>query len=187
MHPLLAEASHQAGLIPLAGLFCLLVSGRRPNLFHWWLAFGFAISWPADSETFFKDGSWEVWYYFVPFQMWVIASAFMKSNGDRLISFFAFPALGVVSWGLTAPGLEQLVTISGSVLILMLARKSGLIFWPFFIYFGAGTMAYVFMANSAPHEMTAPMYVFQSCRLCAYIAFIAITAPPLARKRGAIL
>ncbi len=187
MHPILQEVCHQSGLIPLFGMFCLLVSGRRPTLFHWWLAFGLAISWPADSETFFKDGSWEVWYYFVPFQMWVIASAFMKSNGDRLISFFAFPALGVVSWGLTAPGLEQVVTIVGSVLVLIMARESGRILWPLFIYFGAGTIAYVFMANSAPHEMLAPMYLYQSSRLCAYIAFIAITAPPLNRKQRAIL
>ena len=186
MGPIPSEIAHQMGLIPLTGIIVLVCSGRRPPILYLWVAFGFAISWPADSQMFFKNGSAEVWYYFVPFQIWVIASGFMRSRADRIVSFLAFPALAVVSWELTAPEVEQVVTIAGSIVILILAKKAGGIFAPLLIYFGAGTVAYIYMANSPEHAMAAPMWAYQSLRLIAYIAFTVIIAPPLIRqkKRG---
>lgn len=171
------EVAHQIGLLPILGM---LAVGRRLSRMYWLVALGLFISWFADSAMHFIGGTWGAWYFFLPLQIWLILVAFIESH--RVSAGLALVILAVVSWNLTYPAPEQLVSIVGSVAILSVIR--GPLAWPLGIYFLAGTAARLVMVSQFEADIFPAWCAYQACRALAIVFFIGIiAAPPLVRRR----
>ncbi len=170
------ELAHQIGLLPILGM---LIVGRQLPRAYWLVALAIFVSWFADSVTHFSGGTWEAWYLFLPIQIWLILVAFKESH--RIALGLALLILTVVSWNLTHPGPEQLVTILGSIAILSVVRAPFI--WPLGVYFGAGTVARLFMVSQVGADIFPAWCVYQACRALGIILFIWIIAPPLVHRR----
>lgn len=173
------EVAHQVGLIPILGMMAF---GRKLPRIYWLVALGFFVSWFADSATHFSGGTWGVWYLFLPLQVWLVWIAFVERAIFQVAAALVLIVLAVTSWGLTHPGPEQLVTIVGSIAILVVVR--GPLLWPLGVYFGAGTVARFFMVSQAGGDILPGWYAYQICRTLGIILFIGIIAPPLIRREG---
>lgn len=80
----------------------------------------------------------------------------------------ALPLVASVSWVVSGPGPEWIITAAGSVAVLVLAH--GRLAVPLVIYFGPGTLCYFWMTETLDHIMPA-WYAYQACRLAAIAAF----------------
>ena len=170
------EIAHQLGLLPILGMIAF---GRKLPRVYWLVSLGLFVSWFADSAQHFIGGTWSAWYFFLPLQLWLIVIAFRK---DLAVSAaLVLIGLTMLSWGLRYPGPDQIVTGAGSVAIFFVAR--GRLCWPLSIYFGAGTVAYLFMTSQVGGDILPAWYVYQVCRALAIIFFIGIIAPPLMHRR----
>ena len=170
------EVAHQRGLLPIVGM---LVMGRKLSRTYWLVACGLGVSWFADSVMHFTGGGWGAWYLFLPMQIWLVLAAF---NPGRLTLWaLALLVLASVSWALRGPGPDQIVTAVGSVAILYVAR--GRMVWPLYIYFGAGTVAYLFMTTQVAGNILPAWCAYQACRALGIIFFIGIIPPPLMHRR----
>lgn len=172
------EVAHQIGLIPILGM---LIVGRQLPRVYWLVALGFFVSWFADSAMHFIGGTWGAWYLFLPVQIWLILAAFTDTALSQVYVALALICLTVASWNLSHPGPEQLVTIVGSIAILYVVR--GPLVWPLSIYFGAGTVARLFMVSQVGGDILPGWYAYQTCRAVGIIFFIGIIAPPLIHRR----
>jgi hypothetical protein len=174
------EVAHQIGVIPVLGM---LIFGRKLPRVYWLVALAFFVSWFADSAMHFIGGTWEAWYFFLPVQVWLMVVAFTDNAVHWLMGAVALLLLLVASWTWHAPAPDQLVTVIGSVAILYMA--GGRLAWPLYVYFGAGTAAYLVMVSQVGSNFMPWWYCYQGCRALSYILFIGIIAPPVIhRHRG---
>jgi hypothetical protein len=170
------EVAHQIGLIPILGM---MLMGRKLPRVYWLVALGLSVSWFADSAQHFIGGTWGAWYVFLPLQVWLVLIAF---RSDLVIpAALVLIGLTMLSWGWSHPGPDQLVTVVGSVAVFFVARGS--LYWPLSIYFGAGTVAYLFMTSQVGGDILPAWYVYQSCRALGILIFIGIIAPPVIHRR----
>ena len=164
----------------------MMAIGRRLPYGYWLVALAFFVSWFADSVMYFTGGEWQATYFWLPVQLWLVLLALIRAPVHRLLSAIALLLLASVSLALSWPGPDYLITVAGSVAILYLAR--GWLAFPLYIYFGAGTVAYLIMVpHAGSASILTPWLWYQGCRLFAFIAFIGIIAPLLIRqhkKRG---
>ena len=170
------EVAHQIGLIPILGMMAM---GRKLPRLYWLIALGFFVSWFADSVIHFSGGSPGAWYLFLPVQIWLIWIALTDSH--RILAAVVLIVLTMISWNLTHPGPEQLVTIVGSIAILCVVR--GPLVWPLGLYFGAGTVARLFMVSQVGSDIFPAWCAYQGSRALGVILFIGIIAPPLIHRR----
>jgi hypothetical protein len=171
------DVAHQIGLIPIALLLLLRRNASRPL---WLVAFAFAISWIGDSVSHYTGGSWAPTYFWLPLQFALVLWAVLPKEG-RLMWMAVLLFTTALSWLLTGPSPEWLVSVLASVVVLVYAREQMAI--PLWIYFGAGTAAYCWMiASIGDGDIMAQWYLYQSCRLLAFIAFgwIALSRPHVA-------
>lgn len=172
------EVAHQIGLIPFLSM---LGVGRKLPAPFWWVALALAVSWFADSASFYMDGTWAIDYFWLPLQFWMVACAF-TAGLHRALWGLGLIVTAALSWDLSGPGPDFLITLVGSVSVLYLAR--GALALPIFLYFGLGTLAYFVMAFTPGPDATTAWYFYQGCRLVAFLAFIGIIAPQVIRNRG---
>lgn len=175
------EIAHQIGLIPI---LIMMVAGRKLPRAYWLVAVAFFISWLGDSAMHFSGGTWQIWYIGIPLQVWIVLAAFTRDRANLLLAAVALMMMVPSSWMLSAPGPDMLVTAAGSIAILLLAH--GWLKVPVYLYFGAGTVAYLVMASMASGSGTDFMpawYCYQGCRAISMLAFATvIIAPLLIRK-----
>lgn len=172
------EVAHQIGLLPILGMMAF---GRNLPRVYWLVALGLFVSWFADSATHFIGGTWGAWYFFLPVQVWLVLAAFTDTARGQVYLALALVALTVASWNLNHPGPDQLVTTVGSIAIFFVAR--GPLYWSLSIYFGAGTVAYLFMTSQVGSDILPAWYAYQICRALGILVFIGIIAPPLIHRR----
>jgi hypothetical protein len=130
------------------------------------------MSWVGDSIAWAFDGSWEGTYLWLPFQFWLIFLAFMEAPANRVFSLGAVVLLALTSWSISGAGPDVLLTLAGSVTVLVIA--GGRMALPLRIYFGLGTLAYFVMATSSGNQFLAAWGTYQGCRLLAYTLFLGI-------------
>lgn len=170
------EIAHQFGFIPILGM---MVMGRKLERVYWLVALGLFVSWFGDSAQHFIGGTWGAWYVFLPLQLWIIWVALTDSH--KVFAAMVLFVLAVASWNMSYPGPDQLMTAIGSIAILMVVR--GPLVWPLSIYFGAGTVAYLFMTSQVGADLLPAWYTYQICRTLGILFFIGIIAPPLVHRR----
>ena len=135
----------------------------------------------------FIGGTWNHSYFFLPIQVYLILLAFVRSTANRLFLAGALVLMVPASMALSWPGPDYLITIMGSLAILSVAR--GRLAIPLHLYFGYGTVAYVWLASEVAGgtDILPAWYTYQACRALAFVLFVAvIVAPPLSRiwRRG---
>lgn len=164
---LLPEVAHQLALVPLAAV--VLARHRLPRE-YWLVGLAFLASWLGDMLASLYGGSWLVSYLWLPAQVALVLMVVLPTALSRLLSPPLMALLAGVSWLISAPGPDVLVTVVGSTVILRYAQ--GRLARPLQVYFGAGTVAYLIMATliASPHFMLA-WYVYQTCRLTAFVLF----------------
>ena len=170
------EVSHQIGLIPILGM---MVMGRKLPRVYWLVALGLFVSWFGDSAQHFIGGSWGAWYLFLPIQLWIIWVALTDSH--KALAALTLVVLALISWNLSHPGPDQLMTAIGSVAILCVVR--GPLVWPLSIYFGAGTVARFYMVSQVGADIFPAWCMYQICRALGILFFIGIIAPPMVHRR----
>lgn len=183
---MIREVAHQLGYLPLLWVvLVVLVSARwlsaeKVAPAAWLVAVAFFVSYPWDSvvhalpiEDQFKPS-----YFFLPIQIWLVLTAFVKGPTDRFFSAGALVLLAFASAAFSWPGPDFLLTLVGSAAILSVAR--GWLALPLWVYFFLGTLAYFGFAFGA--NFTAALNAYQACRALAFVCFIGIIAPPLIRK-----
>lgn len=154
------EVAHHIALIPV---LAVLKVRQVPPAYRW-VAFAFAVSWVADSAIYFGDGTWMLDYWWVPVQMGLALMAFVRSW--RWL--WALVLVSMASWLFLGPP-DWALRVIGSVVVLAYAR--GPLRWPLWIYFGAGTLAYVAMVATLSMSVG---YAYHAVRLLGYLAFVAV-------------
>jgi hypothetical protein len=185
------EIAHHIALIPglcvVGVLVSLFLQGREvwPPTPAQWVGLGLFVSWWGDSLARPLGGTLEASYVWIPVQLWMVLFPFMGSAFHRLMLAVSLLILAPISWDLPGPGkgpgADFLLNGFGFLAVLLLAR--GKLAFPLYIYFGLGTALYFLMMTGPPSSLETSLY--HCCRLCAYIAFIGIIAPPLIQKRRA--
>lgn len=164
------EALHQSALFPLVALF---IWGRKLGAPYWLLGVSFFVSWIGDSMADLGGRSWALSYAWIPFQIGFALWAFLDTLAQKAMAFWAVLAVALASVMLTGPDPELLLTMTGSLAIMVLAR--GRLAFPTWIYFGFGTTAYVFMALRRHEPGFMPAWIaYQGCRVAAYVMFAAV-------------
>jgi hypothetical protein len=176
---LIYEAAHQIGALPIVWVFLFR---RKATPAMWFLALAFFVSWFADSAAHFIGGSWAGRFVWLPLQLWLASLAFTKERGRRILYAFGLVFLAFASASISWPGPDIFLTLLGSIGLLWIAR--GKLALPVYIYFGAGSLAYLMMVNNIGADFLRFWYLYQGCRLVAFAVFIGITAPPLISKQG---
>lgn len=164
------EVAHQIGLLP--GI-AMAIFGRKLPARYWLLAAAFSVSWLADSLAKYLDGSWTASYVWIPIQMALVLVALLEDPMRRL---FAVTSLAVVAFGSAAlswPGPDVLVTLGGSVAVLALASGPAVV--PLYLYFGAGSVSYLWMIGHLD-DVLPGWYAYQASRLSAYLAFAVLVS-----------
>ena len=159
----------------------MVAFGRKLPRVYWLVSLGLFVSWFADSATHFIGGTWGAWYFFLPLQLWLIVIAFMDKLRPQVVVALSLVALTIGSWHLSYPGPDEIVTAAGSAAILFVAR--GPLCWPLGIYFGAGTVAYLFMTSQVGGDILPAWYGYQICRVLGVLLFIGIITPPMIHRR----
>lgn len=175
---MLFEVLHQAALVPLLAVLLL----RPPGPEYLLVGAGLAVSWVGDSLAHFAGGSFVPSYFWLPVQIALVLAAFPPEGGDRttwgVVVGIAAVVLALASARLTAPGPDLLVTIGGSLAILVLA-KGGLRV-PLYLYFGLGTVCYVLMVERVRGDAIPAWALYQVARVLAFVAFLWLVV----RRRG---
>lgn len=175
--PWLLEVLHQMALVPLVAV--LLLRREGDLLF---VAAGFAMSWVGDSLAGAAGGSFVPSYLWLPLQIGLVLAAFPPGEGFRgawaVIVIWGAAVLAGVSYWLSAPGPDLLVTVVGSVTILAIA--TGDLRLPLYLYFGLGTVCYVLMAERVGDGWLPAWWLYQGARALAYTAFLVV----ILRRRG---
>jgi hypothetical protein len=162
------EIAHQMDLVPLVAV--ALVSRRRlVSPVAWLLACAWLVSWFGSSLQHFAGGLWWPSYVWLPVQLGLVLAAFKPERLPLIAG--ALAALAVVSALLTAPGPDVLLTLVGSVGVLVLAR--GRYVLPVFLYFGVGSVFYLLMIQRVGDGFTPMWLAYQGSRAAAYVAFLA--------------
>lgn len=170
------ELAHWAALAPLA----LLVALRSEDARAWLVAFGFSVSWFADTIALASDGSWVATNYYPVLQFALFALAV---GGVRAA---AFVLLGSVLFvGGTGP--DVWLRVFGSFVVLWYARGDRFAL-ALIQYCGAGTLFYLSMIQYASPD-TADLfmpwwYAYQSARLAAFVFFAVAVMPRCHRSHA---
>ena len=169
MH-LISEAAHQASLIPLLPLLLVFMWGGKILPAHLLVAIAFFMSWIGDSFAFFFNGMWDASYFWLPVQMGLMLLA-MKLH--RVLVLWAIAFATLLSFSVSFPGPELVITLLGSAGVLYLVR--GPLTLPGYLYFGGGTVMYLAMVGriGSEHFMGA-WYGYQAFRLSAFVAFAVV-------------
>ena len=162
------EIAHQMALAPIIGM---MVVGRKLPRAYWLVALAYLMSWFGDSLAWMLDGSWQGTYLWLPLQLWLVFLAFMKMPTNRVFSLGAVILLALISWTVSGAGPDVLLTIAGSVVVLFILE--GRIAPSLYVYFGLGTLAYLWMTWSMGEQFLVAWYSYQACRLLAYSIFLA--------------
>ncbi len=169
---MLLEVAHQMALVPIIALMILGLLGKRLPRSYWLLGLAFAVSWVGDSLAFFLDGAWWGTYFWLPFQFWLVLSAFLEEPLSRVFSLGALIFVSGLSWAVSSPSPDMVLTVTASVLVLILAH--GRMAPALRIYFGLGTVAYLAMITASEGNAEFTCYAYQSCRALAYTVFLAV-------------
>ena len=160
------EVAHQMALLPIVAM---MLMGRGLPREYWLVALAFMVSWFGDSLAWALGGAWWGTYLWLPVQFWIVLMAFFKTPTNRVFSLGAVVILAASSWSVTGAGPDLLLTIAGSATVLVLME--GRLVPPLIAYFGLGTVAYLFMTSSTGDRFMVGWYLYQSCRLLAFILF----------------
>lgn len=164
------EALHQSALVPL---LALLIFGRESPRAWWLLALAFAVSWFGDSFAFFLGGSWAASYFWLPVQFALALVAFSPTRLWALVATVAVALLAMVSVQISAPGPEWALTLVGSITVMAVA--DGVLVWPAIIYFGVGSVAYLWMIGYVDADgFLVAWWTYQACRVLAFAAFLGL-------------
>lgn len=157
---LIYEVAHHAALLPL--LACVWTERTRPE--DWLIAAGFAVSWLADSAAVMLDGSWIVTKVYPTAQLGLFALAL----GSWRTPLLLVPLAGV---GLALPGPDQIVTATGSVMVLWLigsVQRAAL-----FAYVGIGSASYLLLTTELDSQWFMPLWhAYQLTRVTAFALFV---------------
>jgi hypothetical protein len=156
------EPLHLSALVPSV----FLLSWGRGVPRAWWLVgIAFGVSYVGDSVSRALGSTWgaEHWWLFVQLALVLVA---VKPD---LLLLWALMLTAMASWLMSAPGPDWLLTLVGSLLVLLYAQ--GRIAVPLWIYFGAGSIAYSGMLATMSNVLPA-WYLYQGCRLTAFGAFV---------------
>lgn len=152
------------GLLPL--LAALIYRPPKP---YWILSAAFGVSWLGDWMSGIMGVELAV-YLWLPIQIGMVLWALVATTTGRRLILVGVPLLTLASAMYTAPSPELVLTVIGSVAILHLA--DGPVAIPLYLYFGLGTVAYLLMIRQARDgDPTEAWYLYQACRLAAYVAF----------------
>lgn len=171
--PWFPEVAHQSALLPLAAL---LVAWRSAPHAYKLLALSLAVSWPADSAAYYLGDPWVLSLAWLPVQLTLAVAAFRGAGRSTWLVLIGLVVLAVSSalWW-PGDGHDLLVAVAGSAAVL--AFSEGELALPSWIYFGAGTLAYLgmilHMDDLRAGDPTWAVY-YQDCRLLAFASFLAL-------------
>jgi hypothetical protein len=166
----------------LLPILAMMIAGHHLGREYWLVALAFMASWFGDSLAWMLDGSWQTVYLWLPIQFWLVALAFMRESVNRVFSLGAVVILAVTSWSMSASEPDTLLTVLGSAAVLMVAH--GRIAPSLYIYFGGGTLAYIYMvAMMGTGHFEVAWWLYQGCRLMAYLLFVAMVIRAHANPR----
>lgn len=166
------EVAHWSGVFPLAVLVALQATGRRTPAPYWWAASAFAVSVPADSIMKLVGGTFDVTFYYVPLQVGLVIAAFQSGVIDRAGTLALLAIAGWVSAQVTTQPAEWMVLLGGSVTICAAAFHRDLLRGPLWLYFGLGTLAYLWMIPTIGTQAIYPRWLtYQGCRWLAFGLF----------------
>lgn len=175
------ELLHESSLVPLASV---LLTRRWINGAAGLLAIGFAMSWLGDSVAHFAGGAFWPSYFWLPLQFAFALAAFPPGELVLvwwLITLAAFGLLAGISYRISGPGPDALVTVAGSAAAIWMA--TGWLRVPVVLYFGLGTVCYLLMILYLREPTFMLTWsVYQAIRLASYAAFVGLL---LGRKEDA--
>lgn len=156
-------------LVPLIAVV-VLSRYRDVSRAAWLLAAAWFFSWVGSSIQHYAGGIWWHTYLWSPPQLTLAIAAFLPE-------WWMLTAVGAlfvtaVSASLSAPGPDVLLTVLGSLCILVVARSTYRL--PAAIYFGVGTVMYLAMIARRPEDMLPAWQAYQGTRAAAYIMFVAL-------------
>lgn len=154
-----------AAVVPL--LVALLLGVRGPVLL---VALGFAVSAIGDAMSGALGNVWWVSYLWLPLQFSCILWALIPDRTERNRALAALLGLAFVASVIFNPGPEYVVSVLGSMLVLWTVR--GWLAVPIYVYFGFGTLAYLWMVlrlTQGGDYMTA-WWTYQTCRMVGLAA-----------------
>lgn len=169
---MIAEIAHQMALVPILAMMLIGLSGKSLSRTYWLLALAFSVSWFGDSLSYASGGAWYWTYLWMPLQLWLICLAFMRDPLNRVSSLGALIFLAALSWAVSGPGPDILLTVAGSIWIILLAE--GRMAPAIHIYFGLGTVAYLSMVVAPDSHVLLAWYVHQVSRMIAYAIFLGV-------------
>lgn len=155
-------------LVPLLCLAVVLGRGKVPKLNYVLLTASFFMSWIGDSITSFIDGEVAYQYLWAPAQIILAYAAVMEVwwSMKRVILIGSICAL-VITVSLLNVDPGSLLWPLGGIGLVFFARH-GSVEVPVFIYFGLGTVAYIFMINEVDEARLMRFWLtYQGCRLVA--------------------
>ncbi len=171
------EVAHWSGVVPLAAVaiawaLSLGTRLRPPSEAHWWVAFGLAVSVFADSVQRLVGGTFDVTFYYVPAQIALVLWAFERGLIVRVLILAFLAVAGWVSAQVTEAPAEWMIALVGGMTICAAAWKAGVLRAPLWVYFGLGTLAYLWLIPTIGTEAIYPRWLaYQSCRWAAFALF----------------
>jgi hypothetical protein len=167
---MISEALHQSALVPLLAVALL---GRRAPRAWWLVAAAFFVSWVGDSAAHFAGDAWWTAYAWLPVQFGLVLVAFLPTVLWRMVAVTGVLLLAVTSAQATAPGPDWMLTLGASVAIL--AAVKGPLSAPVVLYFGFGSLAYLWMvALIGSDRLVGAWWAYQGCRVAAYVTFVGL-------------
>lgn len=171
---MLPEVAHQAALMPVLALIIILGLGKVPSLDQGLLTTALGMSWIGDSQTSAIGGGFEYGHLWAPAQIALAYAAVVENwKFGRVLLVGALCVLVLtVSYLNVDPGV--LLWPLGGIGLVILGRKSP-VRVPIFVYFGVGTIAFVFMIWEPGPDRWLP---YQACRIAALAALCIIILAP---------
>ena len=137
------------------------------------LAAAFLLSLVGDSASHHFAGAWWPSFVWLPAQMTLALWAYVTDHWHRIFAGGMLVILSAASWTASYGKPDLIVTMVGSLAIVLVARgPTRAAAWA---YFGFGSLFYVLMVAKIGHELPdymRPWKLYQTCRIVAYAAFI---------------
>lgn len=173
------ELAHQMDLLPMLAVLVLHRRGREVPAVAWLLGFAWLASWAGSSLQHFAGGEWWTSYLWLPVHFALVLAAVAPSWPVEVA--VGCLVVAMLSAHVSAPGPDVLLTVSGSILVLVLAR--GWVRVPLLLYFGLGTVCYLLMAQRIGESIMPSWAAYQVARASAYVAFVLLLVVPRWRER----
>ena len=171
-------------LSPLLAIGALSVSGRAVRHEYMLLSVALSMSWVGDSVQHYIGGSFAAGSFWLPFQIGIAWFALL-GRGLRTLALWGVAGLTALSFSVSFPSPDWVLTLGGSIGLLLAANHRGKIALPVFIYFGLGSCFYLMLVmRIGVIGMALPWYAYQGCRLAAIVTLIVLMAQTSKAEKG---